>query len=312
MTRPLVSIVTPSYNQAAFLEETIRSVLEQDYEPIEYIVVDGGSTDASVEIIRRYEDRLSWWTSEPDGGQPQGLNKGFARSKGELMSYLNSDDTLLPGAVSRLVAELERDPQALVAYGDAVYVDEHGLETHYGKSKVWDIGSMARVATGTVMPSASLWRRRAWELAGPFEESYQVWFDVLFFLNLARLGTATYVEEPFATYRIHPESKTANATGIPHTEELIRVADEFFLRPDLPEELRPHARTARAGYFRRAAWGYYSSGDIAAARRALLRSVPLRPRMSRKTVRLLARTLTPEPVIRLRNRLAGREQPNAR
>jgi glycosyltransferase involved in cell wall biosynthesis len=307
LSAPLVSIVTPSYQQGAYLEDTIRSVLEQDYEPIEYVVVDGGSTDGSVEIIRRYEDRLAWWVSEPDGGQPQGLNKGFARSKGELMGYLNSDDTLLPGAVSRLVAELGRDPEALVAYGDAVYVDERGSDTHYGKSKVWGVGPMARVATGTVMPSASLWRRRAWELAGPFDESYQVWFDVLFFLDVARFGPASYVEEPFMTYRIHPESKTANATRIAHTEELMRVADEFFGGPDLPEELRPHARDARAGYYRRAAWGYYSSGDTAAARRALLRSVPLRPRMSRKTARLLARTLTPEPVVRLRHRLAGRE-----
>src|SRR5919201_5669401 len=134
MSRPLVSIVTPSYNQAEFLEETIRSVLDQDYEPIEYAVVDGGSTDGSDEIIRRYEDRLAWWTSEPDGGQPQGLNKGFARSTGELMGFLNSDDTLLPGAVSRLLGELERNPRALAAYGDAVYVDERHGETRYGKS----------------------------------------------------------------------------------------------------------------------------------------------------------------------------------
>jgi glycosyltransferase involved in cell wall biosynthesis len=306
VTRPLVSIVTPSYNQGEFLEETIRSVLEQDYEPIEYIVVDGGSTDGSVDLIRRYEDRLAWWTSEPDGGQPQGLNKGFARSTGELMGFLNSDDTLLPGAISRLVGELERDPQALLAYGDAVYVDERHGETRYGKSEVWGVVSMARLATGTVMQPASLWRRRAWELAGPLDEGYQVLFDVLFFLNMARFGPASYVEEPLATYRIHPESKTANATRIAHTEELMRVADEFFGGPDLPEELRPHARDARAGYYRRAAWGYYSSGDIAAARSALLRSVPLRPRMSRKTARLLARTLTPEPVVRLRHRLAGR------
>jgi glycosyltransferase involved in cell wall biosynthesis len=306
MTRPLVSIVTPSFNQGEFLEETIRSVLEQDYDPIEYLVVDGGSTDGSVDVIGSYEDRLAWWVSEPDGGQPQGLNKGFARAKGELMGFLNSDDTLLPGAVSRLVGELEQDPRALVAYGDAIYVDERTGETRYGKSRLWGVGPMARAATGTVMQPASLWRRRAWELAGPFDESYQVWFDVLFFLNMARFGPASYVEEPLATYRIHPESKTANATGIPHTEEMMRVADEYFGGADLPEELRPEARTLRALYYRRAAWGYYSSGDLAAARSALLRSVPLRPRMSRKTVRLLARTLTPEPIVRLRHRLAPR------
>jgi glycosyltransferase involved in cell wall biosynthesis len=303
VNRPLVSIVTPSYNQASFLEETIRSVLDQDYEPIEYVVVDGGSTDGSVEIIRRYEDRLAWWTSEPDGGQPQGLNKGFDRSHGQLMGFLNSDDTLLPGAVTRLVAALDRDPEALVAYGDALYVDEPGGETRYGKSRVWGVGPMARAATGTVMQPASLWRRRAWELAGPFDDSYQVWFDVLFFLNVARFGSAAYLEEPLATYRLHPESKTAHATGISHTEELMRVADEFFGSPELPEELRPHARAARAIHYRRAAWGYYSSGDIPGARHVLLRSVALRPRMSRKTARLLVRTLTPEPIVRLRQRL---------
>ena len=293
MSRSLVSIVTPSYNQAAFLEETIRSVLEQDYEPIEYLVVDGGSTDGSVEIIRRYEERLAWWTSEPDGGQPQGLNKGFARSTGELMGFLNSDDTLLPGAVARLVSELERDPRALVAYGDALYVDERSGETHYGKSRVWGLGPMATAATGTVMQPASLWRRRAWELAGPFDESYQVWFDVLFFLNVARFGPAAYVEEPLATYRIHPESKTAHATSVRHADELLKAADEFFDRPDLPEELRPDARRVRSLYYRRAAWGFYCSGETARSRRALIRSLPLRPRMSRGTAKLLAKTLLP-------------------
>jgi glycosyltransferase involved in cell wall biosynthesis len=306
MSQALVSIVTPSYNQAAFLEEAIRSVLEQDYEPIEYIVVDGGSTDGSVDIIRRYEDRLAWWGSEPDGGQPQGLNKGFATSKGELMGFLNSDDTLLPGAVSRLVGELEGDPQALVAYGDALYVDERLGTKRVGRPGPWSVEPMALTAGGTVIQPSSLWRRRAWDLAGPFDESYQFLFDVLFFLNVVRFGPASYVEEALATYRLHPDSKSAHATEIPYTEEVMRMADEFFGGPDLPEELRPHARAARAFHYRRAAWGYYVSGDIAGARRALLRSVPLRPRMSRKTARLLARTLTPEPIVRLRHRLAPR------
>ena len=291
MTRPLVSIVTPSFNQGEFLEETIRSVLKQDYDPIEYLVVDGGSTDGSVDVIRRYEDRLAWWVSEPDGGQPQGLNKAFARSTGELMGFLNSDDTLLPGAISRLVGELERDPQALAAYGDAVYVDERYGETRYGKSQVWGVVPMARLATGTVMQPASLWRRRAWELAGPFDEGYQVLFDVLFFLTMARFGPAAYVEEPLATYRIHAESKTAHATSVRHADELLKAADEFFDRPDLPEELRPDARRVRSLYYRRAAWGFYCSGETARSRRALIRSLPLRPRMSRGTAKLLAKTL---------------------
>ena len=190
MTRPLVSIVTPSFNQAPFLEETIRSVLEQDYEPIEYVVVDGGSTDGSVDIIRRYEDRLAWWTSEPDRGQAHALNKGFASSTGELMGFLNSDDTLLPGAVTRLVAALEREPHALVAFGDAVFVDERLGTTRVGRPGAWGAEPMALRAGGTVIQPSSLWRRRAWELAGPFDESYHFWFEVLFFLEVACSGSA--------------------------------------------------------------------------------------------------------------------------
>src|SRR5947208_10566760 len=140
----LVSIVTPSYNQAAFLEDTIRSVLEQDYEPIEYVVVDGGSTDGSVDIVERYADRLAWWTSEPDDGQAQAINKGFAHTRGQILGYLNSDDTLLPGAVSRLVAALEADPELVCVYGDAVWLDAGGRTMGDAVAHSWDPVPMLR------------------------------------------------------------------------------------------------------------------------------------------------------------------------
>jgi glycosyltransferase involved in cell wall biosynthesis len=303
--KPLVSIVTPSYNQAEYLEETICSVLEQDYEPLEYLVVDGASTDGSVEIIRRYEDRLAWWTSEPDRGQAHALNKGFGRTTGAYMGFLNSDDTLFPGAISRLVGLLRMHPDALVAYGDALYVDDRSGESYYGKSRPWGLPAMVQAATGTVMQPASLWRRRAWDLAGPLDETYQVWFDVLFFINVACIGGAVQVAEALATYRLHHGSKTAVAMGMPHTQETLRVADEFFAGDDLPHVLRAHARLARAVFYRRAAWGFYSCGDIAGARRTLLKSIPLRPRMSRKTLRLLLRTVAPEFLVRLRHRISS-------
>ena len=305
MTRPLVSIVTPSYNQAEYLEETIRSVLEQDYEPIEYVVVDGGSTDGSADVIRRYASRLAWWVTEPDRGQAHAINKGFARSQGELMGFLNSDDALVPGAVTRLVATLESQPEALVAFGDARFVDDRNGSTWVASPGRWGVQAMAARAGGTIIQPSSLWRRRAWELAGPFDESYDFWFDVLFFLKVSCFGSAEYIPEPLAVYRIHSGSKTANATSLPQSEETLRLADEF-ARGDVPELLRPHLRAARAGLLRRAAWGFYSSGELGRARAALVRSLPLKLTMSRTTARLLARSLTPPAVVRLKRRLQSR------
>lgn len=123
---PLVSIVTPSYNQAQYLEDTIQSVLTQDYPRIEYIVIDGGSTDGSLEIIKKYADRISYWVSEKDKGQTDALNKGFAASHGSILAWLNSDDTYRPGAIRAAVEYLSRHPQVGMVYGDLDFIDENG------------------------------------------------------------------------------------------------------------------------------------------------------------------------------------------
>jgi glycosyltransferase involved in cell wall biosynthesis len=120
---PLVTIVTPSYNQAVYIEETIRSVLNQDYKNIQYIIVDGASTDGSVDLIKKYENRISNWISESDQGQTDAINKGFLMARGEIIGWLNSDDTLLPHAVSEAVRFLVDNPADGLVYGNANYID---------------------------------------------------------------------------------------------------------------------------------------------------------------------------------------------
>src|SRR5258706_7179490 len=123
---PLVSIITPSFNQARYLEATIRSVLEQDYPNVEYIIVDGSSTDGSADIIKKYEKNLAWWVSEKDAGQTDAINKGFARAKGEILAWINSDDTYIPGSLGAAVKYLIKNPQVALVYSNCNYIDEEG------------------------------------------------------------------------------------------------------------------------------------------------------------------------------------------
>ncbi len=125
---PLVSIITPSFNQGHFIEETIQSVLDQDYPNIEYLVIDGGSTDNTVEILRKYEGRLKW-ISEPDGGQSHAINKGFRMARGEIVAWLNSDDTLLPGAITKAAGHLAANRETMMVYGEGYLMDHHSQIT---------------------------------------------------------------------------------------------------------------------------------------------------------------------------------------
>jgi glycosyltransferase involved in cell wall biosynthesis len=288
LAAPLVTIVTPSYNQGEFLEETIRSVLHQDYEPIEYLVLDGGSSDGSVEIIRRYADRLAWWTSEPDEGQAQAVNRGFARSTGAYLGWLCSDDTLLPGAISRLVGALEERLDVDLAYGDVQWTDADSAVVRHGRARDLDLEDLLRGGSLPVFQPASLWRRSLWQAAGPLAEDLAYVLDTAFFLRAACVGTWLRLPETLATYRVHPESKTARV-DVRKAEELLR-----FARWDFEEEaLCRHARVRRAAFERRAALMLARSGERGRARRVFARSLLVSPRLSRATAARLFAALAP-------------------
>jgi glycosyltransferase involved in cell wall biosynthesis len=299
MSDPLVSIVTPSYNHAAYLEETMLSVLEQDYPRIEYVVVDDGSTDGSPEIIRRYEDRLAWWTRQENAGQPAALNRGFAHTSGELLGFLNSDDTLLPGAVSAFVEAFGDDRDLLLVYGDAL-TRQNGREIGTLRARDWVPHALVRTGANPVPQQASMWRREAWELAGPFDEGSFFFFEYEFLVRLAVHGRARRLERPLATFRLHPASKTVEPSTA-KAEDAARLADTFFTGPMFPPELRRHARRGRASYHLRAAFVYYQAGRIARARRHFVRALLLAPRaFSRLHVLLFTKSLVPERVVQRR------------
>ena len=304
MTTALVSIVTPSYNQAAFLEDTIRSVLEQDYEPIEYVVVDDGSTDGSVEILRRYEDRLTAAIRQQNAGQVAALNRGFARTHGELMGYLNSDDTLLPRAVSRMASELDSDPELWLVYGDALYTDEHSRQTGYLPSRDFDVVEMVRRADNHVVQPSTLWRREAWERFGPLNEDGWYFFDFEFFLRFPP-EQVKRIPEPLSTYRIHSAAKSTGSAGTRLARDHARLAETFFAGEALPEAARPVARQGRASAYLLGAEFAYDALDLPLARRYALTGLRLDPRrgLSPRWSSLAAKTFLPRGVVsRLRAR----------
>ena len=298
MILPLVSIVTPSYNQVQFLEETLVSILEQDYPNIEYVVVDDGSADGSVDVIRRYADRLHWWTQQENAGQVAAINRGFEHTSGAYMTYVNSDDTLLPGAVSEMVAAFEADPSLVMVYGDAVYTDADSNQTGPLRSRGWDPPTMVRNCDNHVVQPSSMWTRRAWEQAGPFDVRGYYFFDFELYLRFSVLGPVKQVSRTWSTYREHAASKSAG-DQLGKSRDYLRFADEFLTSDRLPEELRPYAREGRARARIAAANNLYGQLELGPARRWLWEALALCPQVaSRSSLSLAGKSLLPAPVVR--------------
>ena len=282
----LVSIVTPSFNQEKYLEEAIRSVLAQDYSNVEYMVMDGGSTDDSVEVIQRYADRLAHWESQPDRGQAHAINKGLLQAKGDIMGWLNSDDVLLPSTVTDMVKAFEQHPEVGVVYGKLERIDARGgkIPTPILPKDRVEFSKEYVVDECLVNQPGSFWRRRIMEKAGMLDErlvyalDYELWIRMV--LSGARF---LHLPQVVAQFRLSEDSKTVSRSATMAQEQL-NVLDMLLAQSDLAEklelserQLRQRLSKARANISLHAFYGYWKSHRWAEARYWLFRALRYRP-----------------------------------
>jgi len=205
---PKITIVTPSYNQGQYLEQTILSVLGQQYPNLEYIIMDGGSSDDSLEIIKRYADKLAYWQSKPDHGQVDAIAQGFEMSKGDILGWLNSDDILLPGCLRIVGSRFSDTPSMVTLSGRVVYIDSEGKPFRAGvpiRRKTWRHMLFHHHTMGQM---ATFWTRSAYETVGGLDTTLTFSFDFDLFVRLKQIGEIYLINDYLAGFRWHPSQKT--------------------------------------------------------------------------------------------------------
>ena len=223
MNHSKVTVVTPSLNQGKYIERTILSVLSQDYQNLEYIVVDGGSSDDTLTILKRYNDRLRW-ISEPDSGQSEAINKGWKMASGEILAYLNSDDTYKPGAVSYAVKYLSEDPELLMVYSDVDLVDEADRLIRFLPGEEWDLKRLISDPIYFIPQQGVVFRARVLDTIGFLDESLHFKMDRDFYIRIGMHGGVKRMPCCLANGRIHSEAKQhpRNAADIWRESVLLR------------------------------------------------------------------------------------------
>ncbi|MBM3494254.1 MAG: glycosyltransferase [Armatimonadetes bacterium] len=254
---PKITVITPSYNQAQYLEATIQSVLDQDYPNLEWMIVDGGSTDGSVDIIRRYEKHLAWWASEKDKGQTDALNKGLRRATGDVFGFLNSDDLYTPGTLRAVGEAFSANPSLTMLLGRCQYIAADGApmsECPYAG----DLRFEDFIADNLVPQPSLFMRMDVCRAVGEFDNTYQHAFDHDYWLRAMLLGHRIRgMDRLLSLYRLHESSKTVTMR---YKQDLDMIAAHAKAMRTLPtgDPLRDTIRVNSARFCRRVAIEHYA------------------------------------------------------
>lgn len=284
---PLVSVVTPAYNQAAFLRETIESVLGQDYSAIEYRVIDDGSTDETPRVLAEYNGRLQW-ESHSNRGQTSTINRGWELARGSILVWLNSDDTFLPGAVSKAVKYLLQYPEVGIVFGDTLFTDASGKTIgQTGPQQPFDYYRFVLECENPIPQPSAFVRRSVFDKIGLLDPHYFYFMDWDYWLRAGIGHKIAYLPELMSTYRLHAASNTVSQSAkvAPELEYMYR---QFFAHPDVPEHIRRIEKQAMANmYFTSGGYSMKGndSGRAAGMGSRALRTWPgliCRPRMVHK------------------------------
>ena len=278
VAEPLVSVITPSFNQGRFLRAAIESVLGQSYARVEYIIVDGASTDESRDVIREYGDRIAYWVSERDSGQSDALNKGFRRASGEIVGWLNADDVYLPDCVTLASRALSADPSLGAVYGDVAVIDWEGRVI--GRPKWDDYDFEALLTHRAMLPQpGSFFRRDILERVGFLRTDLHYAMDYDLWLRLGRLAPVCHLRKPVARFRLSETNKSVIAADR-WAAEFVRICERFFSDQDLSPRLLGLRAEAFAGAHLHGAANALVTFDTRAARAHLLEAVRCHPRIA--------------------------------
>jgi glycosyltransferase involved in cell wall biosynthesis len=253
---PKISIVTPSYNQGEFLERTILSVLNQNYPNFEYIIIDGGSTDRSVEIIKKYGKYLTYWVSEKDNGQAHAIYKGFEKSTGQFLAWLNSDDTYLPGAFFKIVKAFQKYTKANLVFGNIYFSNEYDKiigECRFTKvsinNLIYEDLSLGQQST--------FWTKDIYNKVGGINPRYDFCMDFDLFTRIASFKPLFYISEYIASFRLHQHAKTSIMLKTWHRER------QEIVKRYLPKEVNKlFLNYKKCLYHTQRLYYYFLQGDI--------------------------------------------------